>query len=559
MLNNIHILKILVKNFQEFVGSKLIDAYTQFKGIATLEFYDGEEIKYLTFSTIPDLEGIFLKNNSNKKKSNRHSIFPKLMGEIVQDVHLIENNRIIKFQLINFTIYFLLYGKSQNNILVVNSTNQIIDAFRHPREIIDSCFDYSTNSLRNINEFPLEYKILRAVANSNFLLGKHFAEEVLQQVGINPQSLLSDLAQNDFDLINKASINLISKIESSKTFYILSNQIENPETKSRDYEIIMSPILLTNFPQVIAKSDDVNYLITKTITLKRNKIRFNKLYKQLEQINLNFLKRSEKRVKDYFRIEEKRELVKKYQLFAELLYSAPNMKEKNLSQIELEDYEGNQIVISLNPKLTIIENINSYYLKSKKIAKDIEIAIKSYEKNEKEYNNHKDRYKELSSIVNTNTKSDYFDLEKYYDLEKHFKKYQDFYQSKMQQIEQNIAEKFRKIPLSDNATLYVGKDARNNDELTFGFGKANDLWFHLRGGSGSHCILKFMGKGDPPKEIIEKAAAIAAYYSSQRNAGYVPVIYTYRKFIRKPKGANPGAVVVAKEEVTMVQPKTFEL
>lgn len=553
MLNNIHILKILAKNFVELIGSKLIDAYTQFKGIATLEFYDGDEIKYLTFSAIPDLEGIFLKNTSNKKKSNRHSIFPKLMGELVQDVQLIENNRIIKFQFINYAIFFMLYGKSQNNILVVNSTHQIVDAFRHPREIIDSSFDFSANSPKEINEFPLEYKILRAVANSKYLLGRHFADEVLQQVGISPQSLLSDLSQNDFDLINKASVSLISKIENSQTFYILSNQIDNQASKSKDYEIIFSPILLNNFPQVIAESYDVNYLIAKIITLKRNKIRFNKLYKQLEQINLNYLKRSEKRVKDYYRIEEKRELVRKYQLFAELLYSSPNLKEKNLSQIELQDYDGNQIIISLNPKLTIIENINNYYSKSKKIAKDIEIAVKNYEKNEKEHNFHKDRYKELTSIVNTNTANDY------YDLEKHLKKYQDFYQSKMQQIEQNIAEKFRKIPLSDNATLYVGKDARNNDELTFGFGKANDLWFHLRGGSGSHCILKFTGKGDPPKEIIEKAAAIAAYYSSQRNAGYVPVIYTYRKFIRKPKGANPGAVVVAKEEVVMVQPRTYEI
>jgi predicted ribosome quality control (RQC) complex YloA/Tae2 family protein len=552
LLNNIHILKILVKNFQDLVGSKLVDAYTQFKGIATLEFFDGEEIKYLTFSTIPDLEGIFLKNNSNKKKSNRLPIFPKVMGEIVQDIELIDSNRIIKFQLINFTIYFLLYGKSQNNIIVINNSNQIIDAFRHPREIIDMGFDLSANSLKEISEFPLEYKILRAVANSNFLLGKHFAEEVLQQVGINPQSLLSALSQNNIEAISNASLELISKIEKSKKFYILSNNYLSEGIKQPE-ELIFSPILLNNFPQVIAQSEDINYFIIKTITLKRNKLRFNKLYKQLEQINLNYLKRSEKKVKDYYRIEEKRELAKKYQLLAELLYSAPNMKDKNLSQIELQDYEGNQIVISLNPKLTIIENINSYYLKSKKIAKDIEIAIKNYEKNEKEHNIHKNRYVELASIVNNNTANDY------YDLEKHFKKYQEFYQSKMQQVEQNIAEKFRKIPLTDNAILYVGKDARNNDELTFGFGKANDLWFHLRGGSGSHCILKFTGKGDPPKEIIEKAAAIAAYYSSQRNAGYVPVIYTYRKFIRKPKGANPGAVVVAKEEVVMVQPRTYEL
>ena len=128
----------------------------------------------------------------------------------------------------------------------------------------------------------------------------------------------------------------------------------------------------------------------------------------------------------------------------------------------------------------------------------------------------------------------------------------------MQNIPKEISEKFRKFEISTNATLYVGKDSKNNDELTFGLGKPNDYWFHLRGGSGSHCILKYSGEGKPHKELIEKSASIAAYYSSQRNGGFVPVIYTQKKYVRKPKGANPGSVVVAKEEVIMVEPKSYE-
>lgn len=78
------------------------------------------------------------------------------------------------------------------------------------------------------------------------------------------------------------------------------------------------------------------------------------------------------------------------------------------------------------------------------------------------------------------------------------------------------------------------------------------LRLHARGVSGSHAIIK--GKGIPPKHIIEKAAAIAAYYSQSRNASYTPVSYTFKKYIRKKKGSHPGAVMMEREEVIMVKP-----
>ena len=62
----------------------------------------------------------------------------------------------------------------------------------------------------------------------------------------------------------------------------------------------------------------------------------------------------------------------------------------------------------------------------------------------------------------------------------------------------------------------------------------------------------------PSKQIIQKAASISAYYSGARNAKYTPVAYTFKKYVRKPKGANPGSVVLAKEEVIMAEPKLPE-
>ncbi|MFZ9814843.1 MAG: fibronectin-binding domain-containing protein, partial [Candidatus Kapaibacteriota bacterium] len=73
------------------------------------------------------------------------------------------------------------------------------------------------------------------------------------------------------------------------------------------------------------------------------------------------------------------------------------------------------------------------------------------------------------------------------------------------------------------------------------------------GVSGSHAILR--GPKDIPKKILEEAAGITAYYSQSRKGSFVPVAYALKKYIRKPKGAGPGSVLMEREEVILVEPK----
>ena len=103
--------------------------------------------------------------------------------------------------------------------------------------------------------------------------------------------------------------------------------------------------------------------------------------------------------------------------------------------------------------------------------------------------------------------------------------------------------------------IYIGKSSENNDELTQRFAKKDDMWLHARGVAGSHVVIKKKPGLDFPKELISYAASLAAYYSKAKGSGLVPVIYTPKKFVRKPKGANVGQVVVEKEEVILVEPK----
>jgi len=114
---------------------------------------------------------------------------------------------------------------------------------------------------------------------------------------------------------------------------------------------------------------------------------------------------------------------------------------------------------------------------------------------------------------------------------------------------------FRIFTVEGGFEVWAGKSSENNDLLTLHHARPNDLWFHARGSSGSHVLLKVgTGKGEPGKRAKEQAAGIAAYYSKMKNAKMVPVAMTEKKYVRKPKGAPPGTVVLEREKVIFAEP-----
>ena len=104
--------------------------------------------------------------------------------------------------------------------------------------------------------------------------------------------------------------------------------------------------------------------------------------------------------------------------------------------------------------------------------------------------------------------------------------------------------------------VWVGRNSKQNDELTHRQASQRDLWFHARGSQGSHTVLRVSsGKGEPPREIVEAAAAIAAFHSKARNSKLVPVAYTEKRYVRKPRKAPVGTAVMMREKVVMVAPR----
>ena len=115
------------------------------------------------------------------------------------------------------------------------------------------------------------------------------------------------------------------------------------------------------------------------------------------------------------------------------------------------------------------------------------------------------------------------------------------------------AEVFR-YQFADGWEVLAGKTAEDNDILSLKTARPNDLWFHVRGMSGSHVLLRCRKGTDFPREAIRTAAAVAAWHSKARNGGVVPVACTEARYVTKPRGARPGTVQIRKERVIKVRP-----
>jgi len=209
----------------------------------------------------------------------------------------------------------------------------------------------------------------------------------------------------------------------------------------------------------------------------------------------------------------------------------------NKKEVTLDDfYKDTPLTIKLNPKLSPQKNAENYYRKSKN--KKIEI-----QKLEENISSKQIEAERLLILLNDLASIDNLKEIRAFNAT-HFGK----------------ATKKKEAPLPyykfeiDGFDVLVGKHAKSNDILTQKVAKPNDLWLHARDVPGSHVVIRQKSGSQFPSPLIEKVAALAAWYSKRKTDSLCPVIVTPKKQVRKIKGAPPGQVVVEKEEVVMVVP-----
>ncbi len=114
---------------------------------------------------------------------------------------------------------------------------------------------------------------------------------------------------------------------------------------------------------------------------------------------------------------------------------------------------------------------------------------------------------------------------------------------------------YRVYRTSSGREIRAGRSARGNDDLTFHHSAPEDIWLHVRQAPGSHVILRWGRKDqNPPESDIAEAALVAAVLSRARGSRVVPVAWTRRKYVRKPRKAGPGTVAPERTETVFVRP-----
>jgi predicted ribosome quality control (RQC) complex YloA/Tae2 family protein len=483
--------------------------------------------KRLVASTNPEEIALFLDDYRPPKKHNVLEFFSPLEGQRIVRISLEKHDRLLSVHFEdNRHLLFKLYGNDANILLVENDT--IVDAFKHPEGIkgeppprpqTPNFADDITGKAKPKNELtklnPLLPRNLlpplieqRAVGEMNVEEIKSFTQKITTALLNDPHPRV--LKTGDLCLWSKELLNL-------------------PTEKSFD-----------------TVNDAIRFAYRNAVHLRR-------LHNKKERLS-RFLERSVKKKQAQYeqlqQADKSLERADEYEKYGHLLMAhAHEAVQAGAESIQLKDiYENNiPIEIPLKKGKTIAQNAEHYYKKAKS-------SRSSYENAKKRIPKVKRQKKKLEILFD-----ELQDIERLYNLDEWIKEHAAMLEKQGYGTEdEGQAESpFRKFKVG-KYEIWVGKNAKSNDKLTSHAHK-EDMWLHARGVGGSHTVIR-MGneKSMPPKKVILHAASYAAWYSKAKGMKTAPVMYTKRKYVYKPSGAAPGAVVVKQEEVVMVPPRKPE-
>ena len=234
--------------------------------------------------------------------------------------------------------------------------------------------------------------------------------------------------------------------------------------------------------------------------------------------------------KDYAATQDRDRL----RICGDLITSNLYRMERGQSKLVCENfYDENcaETTIQLDPLLTPQQNAAKYYKRYTK-AKTAE----KYLREQMEFARRDAEYLEsvLEEISHAETEQDFIDIRN---------ELRDAgFLRKQGKKEIKRAAKPRGFRTTSGFRVLVGRNNRQNDQLTCKEADHRDLWFHTQKIHGSHVILCTEGREVDDDTIVE-VAKLAAYYSQSRESGNVPVDYTMVKNVKKPAGARPGMVI----------------
>ncbi len=240
-----------------------------------------------------------------------------------------------------------------------------------------------------------------------------------------------------------------------------------------------------------------------------------------------------------------------YRIKGEMLTANMYRVQKGLTTVKLPNYYADDqadIEIALDPKYSPAQNAQRYFKQYNKLKHGKEVTAQRLLETEQMLA----YFEELAFFVES--AEDVAALRELRDEIQDAKPAPE-HPRQQKKKQEEPPQPFHRFVSTDGFQIYVGKNSRENDLLTLRTAQPDDVWLHAYNAPGSHALILNRERKVVPENTIAEAAALAAYYSKLRRAGKADVMFTLRKYVRKPKGTPPGLVTVSEFDTIRVAPR----
>jgi predicted ribosome quality control (RQC) complex YloA/Tae2 family protein len=516
------------------LDEKLRDGYifelcSRNKNELTISFITSEGTHFqLIVITGSQSFNLYTSEGLNRKKRNTAKLFRSIEEDGVTGVEMSPFDREIKIHLESGTTLLLQLFTARTNVLLLRDSI-VIDAFKHREQLA------GTTCLAQNNQKSIIHQLEALSRNHAGFMAASF-----DQLPGFDRALYRELIERAEDPDKPEAIFRAFQ----ELFYELLDprpHLKLTDKKSPAFSILHeSPYPPPDCSNTDSVLEGLNLYRTKIQQFTHRNREQTEFRKKLSQR----LKKAEKELKA-FSPEQTEALAAQYELFGHLLIAALFKERTSPGHLDVNNlFEKDEplVRIPLNPALTLHENARDYFTKASKSREKTRTMLKR----QKELETERQILSTVQSALDelTDTES----IETFITAHSTI-----FGKTGRQKEKKAVSAPFRSVILKDGVTLFIGKNAGNNELLTFSHAKPGDIWLHSRGASGSHCILRGVSLHD--KTTIEQAASIAAWHSSAKHAELVPVIYTLKKYVRRGKKLPPGQVIAERETLLFVKPQ----
>lgn len=546
MQTALHIKALVSRMKQQLVGGSITGtAFYKKERTAYFHVRIAKEKLTLGFVYHPRGFGTFMVKSSKVRITTREKPWPifSMEGALITDVEQIGLDRLFRVELDQdakkTTLMFEALGPN-GNIWLLDDQNGRLATLRNrdfkqgdiytapkPPNKLNPFDQTATQLLDQFKDNPLSKFSL-----SKALLGftPNLAAEAIARAEINADQFNSTMAEK-----LSAAITRIAQqfIETEKGYLFRMPIIE------------VYPMKLSTVDLAPEKFKTLSQAVLEMVTSRQSDAGQVDEEKRVQLAIAKSIKKMQKRIANVSDDISKAADYETYRLFGELLQISHDRLKRGMESITVDNIYADtpvKITITLDPALTPNGNIELYFKRHRKGREGLSLLQRRLEISNSELEQLRTIEGELQNNFESASQQYAAEIASLLPRE-----------STRRETEQRLP--YREQTLSTGVTVFIGREGADNDRTTFEFARPYELWFHTQQCPGSHVVMKFPNKSfEPSKREIEETAAFAAWHSKARKNSLVPVIYTQKRYVRKPRKAKPGLVTVEREKSLMVAP-----